>query len=90
MANEQMISEHELITMLATLSPVPIIITPHIQEDGSRLYAWKAKESSGTHPELLGAVRAALEAAMVALAYTPASPESQLTLQDFPPTPGPA
>jgi hypothetical protein len=85
-----MISEQELITMLGTLSPVAIIITPQVGEDGIRLYAWKAKESSGTHPELLGAVRAALEAAMVALAYTPPSSESQLTMQDFPPTPGPA
>jgi hypothetical protein len=76
--------------MLATLSPIAIIITPQIREDGSRLYAWKAKESSGTHPELLGAVRAALEAALVALAYTPVSEDSQLTLQDFPPTLGPA
>jgi hypothetical protein len=90
MANEKMISEQELITMLGTLSPVAILISPQTREDGSTLYAWKAKESSGTHPQLLGAVRAALEAAMVALAYTPVSEDAQLTLQDFPPTPGPA
>ena len=90
MADEKTISEQQLITMLGTLTPVAILITPQTREDGSTLYAWNAKESSGTHPELLGAVRAALEAAMVALAYTPVSQESQLTWQDFPPTPGPA
>jgi hypothetical protein len=83
---QKTISEQELIAMLSKLCPTPIIITRHTKVDGSTVYAWRALESSGTHPDLLQAVRAALEAAMVALAYMPVSPEAQLTLTDFPPT----
>jgi len=82
---QKTVAEQELITLLSRLSPVEILITPHTREDGSTVYAWQAWESSGTHPAVLGAVKAALEAAMVSLAYTPVSPEAQLTQADFPP-----
>jgi hypothetical protein len=78
------IAEQELITMLSQLCPVAIRITPCLWEDGSTVYGWQAWESSGTHPTLLGAVQAALEAAMVSLAYAPVSPEARLTQADFP------
>ena len=82
------IAEHELVTMLSRLSPVGIRIVPHTREDASTVYSWQAWESGGTHPTLLGAVQAALEAAMVSLAYAPVSPEARLTQADFPPTVG--
>ena len=63
------ISEQELLTTLSQLCPVAIVITPHTHVDGSRLYAWRAGESAGTHPALLGAVRAGLETAMFSFAY---------------------
>jgi hypothetical protein len=86
MEQHNTISEQELLTTLSQLCPVAIVITPHTHVDGSRLYAWRAGESAGTHPSLLGAVRAALETAMFSLAYTPVSPETQLNKTDFPPT----
>ena len=79
------IAEQELITMLGQMRPVAIIVTPHTRIDGNRVYAWKAGESNGTHPDLLGAVQAALEDTMVSLAYMPVSPEAQLTQANFPP-----
>ena len=82
---QKTVAEQELITLLSRLSPVEILITPHTREDGSTVYAWQAWDSSGTHPAMLGAVKAALEAAMVSLAYAPVSPEAQLTQADFPP-----
>src|SRR6266480_6330440 len=82
---QKTVAEQELITLLSRLSPVEILITPHTREDGSTVYAWQAWESSGTHPAVLGAVKAALEAAMVSLAYAPVSPEARLTQADFPP-----
>jgi len=82
---QKTVAEQELITLLSRLSPVEILITPHTREDGSTVYAWQAWESSGTHPAVLGAVKAALEAAMVSLAYAPVSPEARLTPADFPP-----
>jgi len=84
----QTVAEQELLSMLSRLCPVAILITPHTWKDGSIGYAWQAWESSGTHPALLGAVKAALEAAMVSLAYAPVSPEARLTQADFPPTLG--
>jgi hypothetical protein len=63
------ISEQELLTTLSQLCPVAILITPHTHVDGSRVYAWKAGESAGTHPALLGAVRAGLETAIFSFAY---------------------
>ena len=86
MEQHNTISEQELLTTLSQLCPVAIVITPHTHVDGSRLYAWRAGESAGTHPALLGAVRAALETAMFSLAYAPVSPETQLNKTDFPPT----
>jgi hypothetical protein len=80
------VAEQELLTMLSRLCPVEILIVPHTREDASTVYTWKAWESGGTHPTLLGAVQAALEAAMVSLAYAPVSPEARLTQADFPPT----
>jgi hypothetical protein len=82
---QKTVAEQELITLLGRLCPVPILITPHTREDGITVYAWQAWESSGTHPAVLGAVQAALEAAMVSLAYAPVSPEARLTQADFPP-----
>ena len=82
---QKTVAEKELITLLSQLCPVAILITPHTREDGSTVYAWQAWESSGTHPAVLGAVEAALEAAMVSLAYAPVSPEARLTQADFPP-----
>ena len=79
------IAEQELITMLSQMRPVAIIVTPHTRVDGDTLYAWRAGESNGTHPSLLGAVQAALEDTMVSLAYMPVSPEAQLTPSNFPP-----
>lgn len=86
MEHHTTIAEQELITMLSRLCPVAIHITPFLHEDGSLVYGWQAWESRGTHPTLLGAVQAALEAAMVSLAYAAVSPEAQLTPADFPPT----
>ena len=71
---QKTIAEQELITLLSRLRPVAILITPHTRQDGSTVYAWQAWESSGTHPAVLGAVQAALETAMVSLAYEPVSP----------------
>ena len=85
---QKTVAEEELITLLSQLCPVAILITPHTREDGSTVYAWQAWESSGTHPAMLGAAQAALEAAMVSLAYAPVSPEARLTQADFPPTLG--
>ena len=82
---QKTVAEQELITLLSRLCPVAILITPHTCKDGSIEYAWQAWESSGTHPAVLGAVQAALEAAMVSLAYAPVSPEARLTQADFPP-----
>src|SRR2546429_4112397 len=82
---QKSVAEQELITLLSRLSPVEILITLHTREDGSTVYAWQAWDSSGTHPAILGAMQAALEAAMVSLAYAPVSPEARLTQADFPP-----
>ena len=83
--HDRSIPEQELITMLSRMRPVAITVTPHRTLDGTTVYAWRAGESSGTHPTLLGAAQAALEDTMVALAYTPVSPEAHLTSADFPP-----
>jgi len=83
--HDRTIPEQELITMLSQMRPVAITIALHRRVDGNTVYAWKAGESSGTHPTLLGAVQAALEDTMFSLAYTPGSPEAQLALTDFPP-----
>jgi hypothetical protein len=82
---QKTVAEPELLTMLSRLCPVSIRVAPHLREDGSTVYAWQAWESSGTHPALLGAVQAALEAAMVSLAYAPRAEETRWTQADFPP-----
>ena len=82
---DKTIEEQELISMLGQMRPVAIIITPHTRVDGNKVYAWRAGESNGTHPSLLGALQAALEDTMVSLAYMPVSPEAQLTPANFPP-----
>ena len=83
--HDKTVAEQELISMLGQMRPVAIIIAPHTRVDGNKVYAWRAGESNGTHPSLLGAVQAALEDTMVSLAYMPVSPESQLTPSNFPP-----
>src|SRR5438270_4496421 len=80
---QKTVAEQELIILLSRLSPVEILITPHTREDGSSVYAWQAWDSSGTHQAMLGAMQAALEAAMFSLAYGPVSPEARLTPDDF-------
>lgn len=85
MEQDKTIPEQDLIAMLSRLCPVAILITRQTREDGSTVYAWQASESSGTHPALLGAIQAALEAAMVSLAYAPPSAETGWTQADFPP-----
>jgi hypothetical protein len=87
-SKQKSITEQELISMLSQLCPVAIVITPQTWEDGRTVYAWRAWESSGTHPAMLGAVQAALEAAMGSLVYAPVSPEARLSQADFPPTGG--
>ncbi len=82
---QKTVAEQELIALLSRLCPVAILRYTHTREDGITVYAWQAWESSGTHPAVLGAVQAALEAAMVSLAYAPVSPEARLTQADFPP-----
>jgi hypothetical protein len=84
------IAEQDLIRMLSRLCPVSIRITPHLQHDGSSVYAWQAGEASGTHPVLLGAVQAAVEAAMRSLASAPPAEETGWTEADFPLTFGQA
>jgi hypothetical protein len=66
------IPEQELITMLANLQPVSITIMPREAGDGSILYRWTCQESYGTHPQLIGALRSALETAILVSLHTPA------------------
>ena len=79
------IPEQELLTALSQLSPVAVFITPHLHVDGSRVYAWRAGESAGTHPELLGALRAALESAMYSFASNISATTDTAYKTDFAP-----